>query len=440
MTDEIRTESGELIRARTKKMGVTIARQRYGSGDVERYSSTFYYAKMVNGELARFPLSSDAKEAERRADQIAAFLEDPTHTLADARRRFNPRALLRGSAFSTIGEVFDYHKEHWKVLSLGKDTGPDYQKSLLYVMRRVDAWRRGVEVENWNGMHGESLAKKQEPWLEKPATILTAKLLMDFQRVMVPPDLEDEEEEITAKISCDKYVRSAKAVFSKDALRLYKASDTITLPDLSDFLAVSLFGAKKYFSLPSVKVIKEIFREAGALRREDENAYRAFLICVQAGLRKSEAANFRLAWMHDEDDPVIRIHEDGKFKPKHGHGRRVVLDTWVRDEINAIAASTDGFFLAGSETERNETVFERLNIWLRKRGVDATKPTHELRKLWFSQKVKREGLLAAAQQGGHEDPKVTKSFYADNQMPAVVIPFWTKPTDEALFSLGEQSA
>ena len=84
MKDIRKDESGAIVRFQTKRMNVSVARPQYGSATGEaRYSKRFYYAKMINGQLVRFPLSSDAKEAEIMADQIAGFLQDPTKTLDD---------------------------------------------------------------------------------------------------------------------------------------------------------------------------------------------------------------------------------------------------------------------------------------------------------------------------------------------------------------------
>lgn len=438
MKDEVKNEAGEVIRFRTRRMGVSVARQQYGAGEAAKWSSRFYFAKMVNGILARFPLSNDPKTAETLADQIAGFLLDPTRTLSDAKKKFNPRALERPGDFSTVGDLFDYHRQHWKLLELTERTGKGYQGNLLVILRHVDAFRKGTEFESWAG-RSTGMEKLMEPWREKSLTLLTARLAMDYQRLMVPPDLEDEEEEITQKITCDTNLRGAHSLFSREAMRLYKQSDSIVIPDVSEFLAVSLFNAKKYFVLPPVSVIRNIFTAAPALKADDINAYRAFLLCVQAGMRKTEAANMRMAWLLDEDAPTVQIHADGKFKPKHGHGRKVFLDNWVAQEMREIA--NDGtYFIGGTDTERTDEVFERLNGWLRKQGITASKPTHELRKLWFSQKVKRESLLAAAQQGGHRDPKITTSFYASSQMPDNVLPFWQEPTLAALAHVTTKSA
>lgn len=425
-----RIAAGDEVCRRTKRMGVLIRRPQYMTKGKAHYASRFYYAKMINGALARFPLSSDAGEAERTADQIAGFFLDPTHTLEEARKKFNPKSINRPSQFSTVGELFEFHREHQGVLELDDVTLNGYHHGLLMVLRHVDAWRKGQEFESWSGKRLNKEARLA-PWHAKSLSVLTTRLATDYQKLMTPPDLEDEEEEITQKITCDTNLRAAKSLFSKEAMALYKDSDTICLPDLSGFMGVSLFGAKKYFVLQPLSVMKTIFTEALALKATDLNAYRAFLVCTQAGLRKTEAANLRMSWIQDEDDTVMRIHEDGKFKPKHGHGRTVVLDPWAAQEIRSLSAPGE-YYLDGNDTERTEKAFDRLNAWLRKCHVDSGKPTHELRKLWFSQKVKRTDLLTAAQQGGHRDVKITQSFYASNQMPAVMLPFWQESTLTAL--------
>jgi integrase len=160
---------------------------------------------------------------------------------------------------------------------------------------------------------------------------------------------------------------------------------------------------------------------------------------VQAGLRKSEAANLRMEWLQEEDTPVVLIHTSGTFKPKHGHGRKVLLDPWVGQEMRTLA-SPGKYFLDGTDTERTEDVFSRLNAWLRTCGVDSSKPTHELRKLWFSQKSKRESVQAAAEQGGHRDVKITTSFYSSSLLADNVLPFWKEPTLSALATVGLKTA
>lgn len=424
-------KDGSGVSFRTRR-GAYVFRPQYTYKGQTSYASRFYFKKMVAGHLKLFPLSPDPKEAEIQADKIAGFFFDPNATIEEAWKKFNPLAQQRPGLHSTFRELFDIHSKSWGILDVSPKTGVGYQGAMLVVLRQAEAYRKNEDPDKlmWAGKRGEAAEKLKAPWLEMSLSVLTESLALNYQRAMVPPTIEDEEELITQKISCDSNLRCARALFSQEAMKLYRINETLVLPDIAGFMSVSLFHAKKYFELPSPDVVRKIFTAAPELKAQDLNAYRAFLLCVQCGLRKSEATNFRMDWMREEDAPTILIREDGKYAPKHGHGRKVFLDAWVGAEVKEIAAGDA--YLDGTKTEREVEVFERLNGFLRKQGIDASKPTHELRKLWFSAKTKRDGIYAAAKQGGHRDVKITQSFYADSSLPDNLIPFWTEPTLAAL--------
>lgn len=433
-TDEAKNEAGEVVRARTHKMGVSINRQRSGTAAKGfTWSRAWYFPKMVNGVLERFPLGQDLAQAVKTADEIAAFLSVPSHSLADAKKKYNPRALARQSEFSTIGELFEFHTDHLGVLEIDARTGRRYQVCLLNILRQVEAWRKGSSLVKLTA-RGADADKEWNRWMGKSLTLLDGKLLEDYQRLMVASAGEDEKADeeaiITAKVTCDSNIRNARSIFSREAMLLYSGSD-LSLPDMKKFMAVTLFNAKKYFELLPGRVIRQLFADSLELKVSDLNAYRAFLAATQCGLRRFEVAALQMDWFEVEDTPVLKLREDGTFRPKLGSGRVVSVAPWVYAEMKAVAASpTD--YLDGTMTERSVETFERLIDWLQKRGVTATKPMHELRKLWFSHKVKTEGVIAAQQQGGHTDPKTTSDFYTDCQLPDNLLPFWQSPTVDAL--------
>ena len=99
---------GKLVRFVTRTHGVTVYRQGFKARDGSRtFSSSFYLQKQVAGEIERFPLGIDAKEAERLAEEIAAFVSIPMNTLDMARAKYNPRAIQRETKYATIGDVLD---------------------------------------------------------------------------------------------------------------------------------------------------------------------------------------------------------------------------------------------------------------------------------------------------------------------------------------------
>jgi integrase len=63
------------------------------------------------------------------------------------------------------------------------------------------------------------------------------------------------------------------------------------------------------------------------------------------------------------------------------------------------------------ENYRAQAVFERLAAWLRKNGVGARKPIHELRKEFGSTVNRKHGLSAAKDLLRHSDIAITASHY-----------------------------
>ena len=425
----VKLPDGTVIRFVTRKLGLTVFRQRFKARDgTHQYSRPYYLSKMVNGEIARFPLGTDKAKAERLAEEIFSFLSIPTNTLAMAVAQYNPRHAVRTTKYATIGDCLQHFEAARAIIgrngqSVSESSFKGYRSFLLTLIRKAEAHRDGKPFESFFGRHGVDYST----WLNRSTEILTAGLVTDFKLGSLPPKEEEDEEVIlTAKITADTTLRNGRAIFSQQALRYYKQVKLI-IPDLDGFLSEPDFSAKKYFVLLPPEVVVRIMRDSLALRASDIEAYRAFLLCVHCGMRAGEAAAFRPSWMRIEDRSVIQIHTKGAFNPKHGHGRKAIVADWVYNTIEDLRQ--------GEEFIKDREAFERLNTWIKQRIPKehaVSKPTHELRKLWMSHKVKDEGLLAAAQQGGHDDPKVTKDHYADNGMPDWLCPLWELPTEEAL--------
>ena len=420
---------GELVRFRTKLHGVTVFRQRFPARDgTPQFNRTWYFQKMVAGATERFPLGLDAKQAEATAEEIAAFLSLPQHTLEQAIARYNPRAAARANQIATVGDVMDtYHKALAIIGRNGKavseSTYKGYRSFMLTMLRRVEAYRAGKEFESFMGQSKVDFS----PWLNIGTDHLTRKFAMDFKLASLPPegDDADEEEILTAKITADTTLRNARAFFGKQAMRYYQEVK-LNVADISGFMEEPDFGAKRYFTILPPDVILNIARKSLELRLSDIDAYRALLLCLQCGLRRAEAAAFQLNWIRWEDRPMLYVHVRGKFSPKAGTGRKVVLEPWVAELLKELGPV------------REEASLDRLADWLRPligEEHKVGKVLHECRKCWTSAKAKTDGLLAAQQQAGHKDTRTTVQHYADNLMSERLMPIWKKPTEEALKAL-----
>ncbi len=419
-------EDGSLISFKSSIYGVSVFRQRFQNRQgAVTYSRTYYFRKMVTGKSVWFPLGIGPKAAGKLADEIAAFLSIPSSNLDDAFQRYNPRAVQRVNKPVTIGEIINAFGKALAVIGRkGKPVSDEayrvYRNSLLTLIRKVEAYRSKVEFAPGSGRKPEDIERLEN----LSSAILTSRLVVDFKLASEPPaeDEPDEEEIITARITADSCLRNARALFGKQALRHYKEHANLKVPDLKPFLEEPSFGAKKYFQLLDSGIILRVMRDSLLLRRDDLDAYRAFILCAECGLRVGEALAFQIDWLDEIDDDkfALRIAAKGKFNPKHGHGRRAIVPDWVATALKELGSIQD------------KASIDRLNTWLKARGVSVNKPTHELRKLWISNKAKNEGLLAAAQQGGHKDTKVTMMHYADNMMPDWLVPLWQDKTEDAL--------
>jgi len=70
------------------------------------------------------------------------------------------------------------------------------------------------------------------------------------------------------------------------------------------------------------------------------------------------------------------------------------------------------------ENYRAQAVFERLAAWLRKNGVGARKPIHELRKEFGSMVNRKHGQSTAKDLLRHADIAITASHYIDSPRKA----------------------
>lgn len=408
---------GSIVRRKTKRLRLVIQRQRYSYKGEYRYNRSFHLEKQVGGRTVCFPLGTDARKAAEKADEIGAFLALPASTLDQARKLYDPRGEARSAGYATIREVFDAHTAGFRSLGISEKSGRGYQYALVQIMRHVEAHRKGKDVISRPG------AKLDwSPWTKQCTTVLTAKQLIDFKTLWLD-GLEDEEEILTAQITCDSFMRQARSIFSRDAMKYYRQA-CVTLPDLTDWMDVGFFGARKFFELQPVATIRAVFESMPELKKADPNAWRACMLCVHMGLRKAEAAAMKWSWVEVVDGtPRVNLRQDGTFAPKHGTGRRVTFKPWVWEALQASRDSLDTV-ISGTDTERTEGVFARLNAWLKKRGIGSEKPTHELRKCWVSYIAKTEGMLAAQKMAGHRDPKTTTTHYADNLLPDELKRYW----------------
>jgi len=241
----------------------------------------------------------------------------------------------------------------------------------------------------------------------------------------------------SAKRTANSYVRCARSLFST-ALLKEASIKCLALPSPLPFAGVDLFeaGSSKYISKINVKTL------VGAARRElkpkEPNVYKVFLLGLFAGMRKAEID--LCEWqMLDWANCIIRLEETEYLRLKTADSAgEITVDKEVLAELRTFKPASKSDFIVDSVVEwgagfkkrthvrqprpdsarqyyRCEPAFDRLNEWLRGKGITANKPLHELRKEIGALIATEHGIFAAQTFLRHSDITTTARHYADHK-------------------------
>ena len=214
-------------------------------------------------------------------------------------------------------------------------------------------------------------------------------------------------------------MRRARCLFAPGAIKHLG----VALPSPLPFEGVAFeprSNTRYHSNIDPAKLARAAQKE---LATSDEPVFLAFLLALGAGLRRMEID--RLEWpAFHWNNQVIKIRRTKYFEPKTETSiRDVLVDPEVMSVFRGYAArATSNFVIEGmtlslkgatSNIYRAQAVFERLSAWLRRHGVRACKPLHELRKEFGSMVNRKHGLSAAKDLLGHADIGTTAGYYID---------------------------
>ena len=292
---------------------------------------------------------------------------------------------------ATLGEIFDLYKT--------------YGITALEKTRRYNINSLGVIIRK---VHGEKIDVRAQP-----ATILTDRLLRDYQVAIVKRAGDDFNKIDSAHISANSTIRQARSIFGKKVRDAYKG---LKLPNLQPFMAVTpLPEPRRRYKAPPPALITKTLDALPALKAADPDAYRIFLLAFGTGLRANEIREARHSWITGEPgNYTLRVETNSRFRPKDHEDRMLPMEDKVRDELVAMRiakldpAAPDRILEGGRQRP-----FRRFSAWMKTLGWDRKKQAHELRKYFGSSVTKQLGLYAAQKLLGHSDPNVTSEYYAD---------------------------
>ncbi len=374
--------------------------------------SRFLFCKIqVNGNRDSFPLRTANKSA--AATKAARIYGDVVALGWDAAlAKYKPDEKRTKGALT--GDLI-------REASALADVRPATLASNVSAFRRIVASVAKIDATKGRfarcgDSRGAWLAAVDAVPLEKltPAAVEAWKLAFVASR-----SAKDENKARSARNTANATLRSAKSLFSKRLLRFI--APKIKLPSPLPFDGVEFFPRQSMRYVSTIDV-KKVIAQAGTELATDSEAFKAFILCLFAGLRRNEADKLRWSSV-DLEAGFIRIEAHEHFAPKAETSlAEIPLDTEVLPILRGMRAKAPKaeYVLEGVSPKtsltwrpyRADETFARLGAWLKAQGVNSRTPLHTLRKEAGSLICQKSGLFAASRFLRHADVAITAQHYA----------------------------
>jgi integrase len=288
--------------------------------------------------------------------------------------------------------------------------------------------------------HGGGLTIWRERVDAIPLTAITPAAVADWKIAYLRRAGSDPRRKLEVNRSFNSALRHCKSLFSSQIIN--KPNFTVKVPrfkvpdgqlgereaywfDTVDFERV---GSMKFQAPTGITYEKLVTNARNELRSEHPEAYKLFLLCLCAGLRRAEADVCLWTQLNQEDNS-IRIEANEFIEPKHGSGGTVYVDPSLMKELlsfkndsseSFVVKSTHGWKPVAYQRYRCEPHWRTLLDWLKACGISARKKVHELRKIFGDAIVKQDGIYAGSAQLRHSTIQMTASHYTDPRQRAAL--------------------
>src|SRR6266446_1003501 len=335
---------------------------------------------------------------------------------------------------STIGEFL---AEVERTAHLKQKTFRQYAQSL----RRLAAYIHGVksDASRYDYRNGGLMEwRKQIDVI--PLSAITPAAVADWKIGYLRRAGSDPRRRLEVNRSFNSWLRNTKSLFSAQIIN--KPNFRIKIPKFKvpdgqrgereaywfETVDFERAGSMKFRAPTGVTYEKLVMNARNELRLQHPEAYKLFLLCLCAGLRRAEA-DVCLWTQLNPDDNSLRIEPNEYIEPKQGSGGTVYVDPSLMKELLSFKEQTHGPFVAGSNLEWKLTTYGRYRCephwrtlieWLETNGISARKKVHELRKLFGDAIVKQNGIFAGSAQLRHSTIQMTASHYTDPRQRAAL--------------------
>lgn len=240
------------------------------------------------------------------------------------------------------------------------------------------------------------------------------------------------EERGSRAVTFNSLLRNSKALLSKKVRPFIEQELALPSPLWFEGVPLADEPSLAYRSkIDPARIIEAAKRE---LATEKPEQFKALLLCLVLGLRRSEAD--KLLWSDfDFANATLELSESGERRLKSKNsGGLIGLDAALVAVLRGFYATRKGKSRYVLETPRKSRVpvaehksrgyradatFQGLLDWLRAQGVEGKRPIHILRKEVGSAIASSQGIFAAAKFLRHGDIRITHRIYADAKTPIV---------------------
>jgi integrase len=322
-------------------------------------------------------------------------------------------------------------------LSIGEYLAAVQECSSLYpktLAGYASALRKiAADIQGISGSRDKKSPRKRAAWRQSVEAIKLASLTpgtierwrVDFVRHNATDPLKEK----SARVSANSFIRRARALFQPEILELLK--DRLQMPQPIALRPVKPEKLRVNGYRSSFDVALVVEDAKSELASNEPEQYKIFLLAVMVGLRRNEID--KLPWNGFRwNECNIRIETTQFFRAKSRESEAdVPIDPKLLEIFRGYHARAGkrGHFVIESKVApkpsalydhyRCQTLFRKLNAWLRAKGVVAKNPLHTLRKEYGSQINALYGLTAAQEVLRHADIQVTAAHYVENKQRPV---------------------
>lgn len=412
------TAKSQETKSRPSRSSVAYWRERVFQGKTKQGALCANYGATIcfRGRREYFNLHTPNKDAAaERAVKIFRFLGD--HGWEATLLKFKPEKVTNPDKLPfTVGALIEAATA---LSSARPQSKGEYAKAFRRIVSEIEGIDGSGRYDAKNGGN--------EKWRKRVDGVPLARITPDKVQAWKNRFLEAGGDDAVARrnrvSTFNGLLSNAKALYSRKFIHFLR--ERVALPATSPFEGITKEKGPSLRYRSKIDAGEIMAKAREELAESDPEAFKIVLLAGVCGLRRSEidyllwdAFNFTSRELHIENS------EFHQLKSEDSAGV-VDLDDNLTAIFRGFHAKAKGPFVIesdgakernpGSGSYRCEAHWKTVVAWLKKQGVTAQKPVHELRKEIGSLIASEHGIYAASRYLRHSDIRITAQYYLDKK-------------------------